>query len=191
MEKYDGIKSKNDFKNSELSLLLELSGPQIVSLNLFKQFTQTKFGKKFHLSGFWVNAQLENIIIYRTSHNIQRKFEFWHRCQKSKLRLNRISFKLLFPEINFVFYNDWSESWLVINLITVPTHNSHIFVRPKKCDYFSKSDYLGDRGFSGTLRISDRKYWLIQSCKSDYLGDLISVTIKSKDSLLYFLKIIK
>ena len=118
-EKYEGNKSKNDFKNSELSLLLELSRPQIVSLNLFKQFTQTKFGKEFHLSGFWVNAQLKNIIIYRTSHNIQKKFEFWHRYQKSKLRLNRISFKLLFSEINLLFYNDWSENWLLSPLIIV------------------------------------------------------------------------
>ena len=95
-----------------MSLLLELPRPQIVSLNLFEQFTQTKFGKEFHLSGFWVNAQLENIIIYRTSHNIQKKFEFWHRYQKDKPGLNRISFKLLFPEILIIpcFLNDDGKS---------------------------------------------------------------------------------
>ena len=26
----------------------------------------------------------------------------------------------------------------------VPTHNSHIFVRQKKCYYLGKCDYLGD-----------------------------------------------
>ena len=33
---------------------------------------------------------------------------------------------------------------LIYKSITVLTHNSDFFVRPKRCDFFGKCDYLGD-----------------------------------------------
>ena len=46
-------------------------------------------------------------------------------------------------------------------LNTVSSHNSHIFVRPKRCDYLGKCDYMGDCDYLGKRRISHRRYRLI------------------------------
>ena len=60
-----------------------------------------------------------------------------------------------FPKIDFTaffLHKDNPPAWelTIIKspfhphlIITLPTHNKHIFVRPKKCAYWGKSAYLG------------------------------------------------
>ena len=61
-------------------------------------------------------------------------------------------------------------NFLGITWYTVPTHNKHIFVKPKRYAYYGKSAYLGKKCLFWKLIISHLRYSLSGLDSSTRIG---------------------